>query len=92
MPPSTKEALINHLEFVNNLLNSMVPSSPVPSLQHNILPYELIDRKNPKQLNIKNDNRQEWELQFYEKLNMNPPCYLKPPQSVMGIYNFNKKI
>lgn len=78
--PGQLEALTNHHNFLISFLTDM----------ETIQQVELSDIYS-RQL-IKNDKKdfsgvpkQEWEAQFDERLNLNPPCYLMPPQSITSI-------
>jgi hypothetical protein len=80
--------LLNHLEFVNNILNDMMPqASPFPISNPTEISSGSLNLKKP--LSQRNAP-QEWEAQFDESLNLNPPCYLLPPQNVMGFNNLKK--
>ena len=35
--------------------------------------------------------RQQWEAQFDESLNLNPPCYIMPPQNLTNIALIKKR-
>lgn len=101
--PTQKQTMMNHLEYVNNMLNDMLS---VPKNGHFNDKFEYTNRNNNNNMKViysnkgtatlvdknKSQFKQEWELQFDEGLNINPPCYLLPPQSLTGIQNIKRAI
>jgi len=99
--PTEKHTMMNHLEFVNNMLNEML----VPSTfaETNDFEYSRVNKDNMKIVYNKSGDstlidrnrrefKQEWERQFDESQNINPPCYIMPPQSLTGLTNIKRAI
>ena len=81
-------ALLNHFEFINNLLTQMIPQAT---------PFDVNDFELSRKIQgnnsinkSKKEYKNEWESQFDESLNLNPPCYIMPPQNVSGLNNLKK--
>jgi|694.fasta_scaffold01901_28 hypothetical protein len=101
--PTQKQAMMNHLEFVNNMLNDML-SVPQNGQFNDKFEYNQRNSGNNMKVIYSNEGnativdknkqhfKQEWELQFDEGLNINPPCYLLPPQTLTGINNIKRAI
>jgi hypothetical protein len=82
--PGQLEALSNHHNFLIDFLSDMVSVQNVENTDvYNqwMKPFSIDakSRHNPGQV------KQEWEAQFDESLNLNPPCYIMPPQSITGL-------
>ena len=82
--PGQLEALSNHHNFLIDFLNDMASVQNVESTDiYNqwMKPFSI----DSKSLHEPGRAKQEWEAQFDENLNLNPPCYIMPPQSITGL-------
>ena len=79
--------LLNYLEYINNLLNEMMPQEkPFDNNK-----FELTRNMGDLTRSINKGNKAEWETQFDESLNLNPPCYLMPPQNMYSLNKLKKQ-
>jgi hypothetical protein len=82
--PGQLEALSNHHNFLIDFLSDMASVQNVESTDiYNqwMKPFSI----DSKSLHEPGRAKQEWEAQFDENLNLNPPCYIMPPQSITGL-------
>ena len=82
--PGQLEALTNHHNFLIDFLNDMETVQNLENTDANnqwMKPFSIDSGRMPD----KGRAKQEWETQFDENLNLNPPCYIMPPQSITGL-------